>query len=154
MGLATKHFGEIQLDENKIIIFEEGIPGFENNKKYLLLSETEEAGELFCWLQSVDNGDIAFAMMDVYKVLPDYAPTIEDGDLEQIGSTSASDRVLYNIVVMPEDIKEMTVNLKAPVIINTVNKRGKQVVVLNDAYGVKHNIFEEIEKRKKSEAGE
>ena len=144
MLCATKYFGEIEYDETAVITFEEGIPGFLDVKRFVLLADeaVAEENDLFFWLQCVDNGDVAFALMDVLQIMPDYDPQIAPdwyadlGEPEQVG--------IYNIVVIPEDLQEMRVNLKAPLLIG--DRRGRQVVAGNEAYQIRHNVMEELEK--------
>jgi len=137
MKLNTKHFGEIDVEENNILDFEDGLPGFPDDRQFVLL-ENEDP---FCWLQSVTDGDNAFILVDAFKVLPDYNPQVDKDELESLGTYEPSDFLVLNIVVLPDDVKDMTVNLLAPVIINTAGKKGRQVVLKNEEYGVRHYMF-------------
>jgi len=144
MRLKTKHFGEIDYDENSVIIFDEGLPGFRDKTKFILLADGSE--DLFHWLQSTEDEDLVFVLMDVKQVLKDYCPVIEPGQIvsledEDIGTSSLS---CYNITVVPDDLTRMRVNLKAPVMINKKARKGKQVIASNEEYGVRHYIFEEM----------
>jgi len=134
MKLNTRHFGEIEVEETKIIDFEEGLPGFPDDKRFILL-ENEEP---FCWLQSADDGGNAFILVDAFAVLPDYSPQVEREEFASLGEYRPDEYLIYNIVVLPEDINEMTVNLLAPILINSVTKKGRQVIAKNDDYGVRH----------------
>ena len=141
--LVTRHFGEIEYDPNKIITFPQGIPGFPTNKQFLLMSEDDEE-DTFFWLQSVDDGEVAFTLMNVYKVLPDYDPKVDQDELKELGELTSLD--IYNIVVIPEYVRQMRVNLKAPIVINTEAGLGMQVVCINDEYPIRFMIFEELER--------
>ena len=170
MLLKTKHFGEIDYDVNSVITFEEGLPGFRSATEFILLAD--DPGDLFHWLQSIDNEDLAFVLMDVKQVLADYDPIIEPGAIASLtegksleddqfpegsmdspfnfngpsfvtGKSSPSLR-LFNIAVVPDDLTQMRVNLKAPIIINERARKGKQVIASNEEYGVRHYIFEEM----------
>ena len=141
MKLNTKHFGEIDVDENRIIDFNEGIPGFESLKKFTLMSDEKDSDGLFYWLQSVDDTDVAFVLLNMVKIMPDYNPLVEKDQLSELETTDEKNVNFYNIAVLPENINEMTVNLKAPVVINSEKKKGKQVVCMNDDYGVRHYMF-------------
>ena len=149
--LDTKHFGEISFDPDKVIAFPDGIPGFPNSTRYLLMSENADE-ELFFWLQSVDEGDVAFTLMDVYKVLPDYDPHVEEEEVLSLGEISDTPLLIYNIVVIPDYVKEMRVNLRAPVVMNLYTGLGKQVICTNDEYPIRFMIFEELERAKKESA--
>ena len=137
MIISTKRFGEIEIDENKIINFDEGLPGFPDDTQFILL-ENEEP---FWWLQSVVNGENAFILMNACSIMPDYDPLVDEVEIDSLGEYSPEDFLIYNIVTLPEDVKQMTVNLMAPVVINSIEKKGKQVIVNNDNYYVKHYLF-------------
>lgn len=146
MILNTKHFGEIDIDENKIIEFREGLPGFTNLNRFVLIAEpndheTEELKGLIYWLQSVEDPSIAFVMVNMVKYMPDYNPLIEPEQIQGLGDYDPEKFVFYNIAVIPDEIKEATVNLKAPVVINDEIKQGKQVICTNEEYTVRHYMF-------------
>jgi len=137
MKICTKHFGEIEIDELKVIDFEEGLPGFPDDKQFILL-ENEAP---FWWLQSVTDGENAFILMDAFSAVPGYNPLVEEDDIKCLGVYSPEDFLIYNIVTLPENVEEMTVNLLAPVVINSVAKKGKQVIARNEDYAIKHYLF-------------
>ena len=143
--LTTFHFGEIEYDEQKIINFPHGIPGFPDDKRFLFMSENEDE-DTFFWLQSVDNGDVAFTLMNVYGVLPNYDPHVDEEEMKELGEIKDSPLEIYNIAVIPEDAKQMRVNLMAPVVINMDAGLGRQVVCTNDDYPIRYYIFEELER--------
>ena len=143
--LTTYHFGEIEYDEQKIINFPHGIPGFPDDKRFLFMSENEDE-DMFFWLQSVDNGDVAFTLMNVYGVLPNYDPHVDEEEMKELGDITDRPLEIYNIAVIPEDAKQMRVNLMAPVVINMEAGLGRQVVCTNDDYPIRYYIFEELEK--------
>ncbi|MCL2456691.1 MAG: flagellar assembly protein FliW [Defluviitaleaceae bacterium] len=147
----TRNFGEISYDPERIITFPEGIPGFPESKKYLLMSENEDE-DMFFWLQSLEEGDVAFTLMDVYKVLPDYDPKVEEEQLVELGDFADTPLLIYNIVVIPEYVRHMRVNLRAPVVINLNTSLAKQVICENDDYSIRFMIFEELERVKKKSA--
>lgn len=146
MLLNTKHFGEIDIDENKIINFREGIPGFENSKKFIVLYDGDEASP-FRWLQCVDNGELAFAVVNPFMILNDYDIEIPEETVSNLNIESIEDVMVLSIVVVPDDPSKMTMNLKAPVIINTKNNTGMQVVLDTDMYSVRHYIVEELRRQ-------
>jgi flagellar assembly factor FliW len=141
----TKHFGEISYDPERVVYFPEGIPGFPDSKNYILMSEKDDE-ENFFWLQSVDEGDVAFTLMDVYKVFPDYDPQVDDAEIAELGELSDTPLLVYNIVVIPDYVRHMRVNLRAPVVINLNTGIGKQVICTNDEYSIRFMIFEELER--------
>jgi len=146
MLLNTKHFGEIEIDESKIINFREGIPGFEDAKRFIVLYDGDETSP-FRWLQSVDNAQLAFATVNPFMILNDYDIEIPEETVSSLNIESIEDVMVLSIVVVPDDPNEMTMNLKAPVIINVKNNIGMQVVLDTDIYSVRHYIVEELRRR-------
>jgi len=145
MVLATKHFGEIEVDEKGIVDFPEGLPGFEDVKKFILLGSSEDSP--FRWLQSVDRPELAFVVVNPFLIKKDYDIYIPDNVLGHLGIKNTEDMQVYSIVVVPEDISKMSMNLKAPGIINVKEKMGAQVVLDTDLYGVRKYIFDELRKQ-------
>jgi len=143
--MTTRHFGEIEYDPANTIVFPQGIPGFHDNKNFLLMSEDPDEDMLF-WLQSLDDGDVAFTLMNVYSILPDYDPQVDQEEIEELGALSDSSLDIYNIVTIPEYTRHMRVNLKAPVVINRDTGLGKQVICTNEEYPIRFMIFEELER--------
>lgn len=138
MQLDTKHFGLINFEEDDIITFEEGLPGFAWETQFILLSDGPS--DLFFWMQSAINGDLAFVLINVKQVLSYYDPQVDSEMLEDLGTPLS----YYNIAVVPEDLSKLRVNLKAPIVINKKSRKGRQVVASNEEYGVRHYIFEEL----------
>ncbi|NLP13365.1 MAG: flagellar assembly protein FliW [Clostridium sp.] len=146
MLLKTKHFDEIEIEEDKIINFKDGIPGFEEVKKYIVLYDGDEASP-FRWLQAVDDGQLAFAVADPFMIVNDYDIEIPQEAVDVLEIQSPEHVMILSILVVPEDLSKISMNLKAPVIINTKNKRGMQVVLDTDRYSVRHYIVEELRRR-------
>jgi flagellar assembly factor FliW len=105
MLINTKHFGELEIDEKGIIIFDEGLPGFEDLKQYALLSQDDNDSP-FQWLQSLDKPDIAFVIVNPLELKKDYDIEVNDSILDLIGIEKPEDILLYSIVVIPQDIKK------------------------------------------------
>ena len=148
MKLNTRHFGEIDISESKIIVFEEGLPGFEDLTRFVLFHNEAEAAEedndgVFLWLQSLDDGEVAFVLLNTFMFMPDYDPKIEDSALESLGGCSPEDLIIRNIATITDKLENMTVNLCAPVVINSSTQKGKQVLSSNKDYHVRHRILQE-----------
>lgn len=146
MQLETKHFGQIEIDEKGIIDFPDGVPGFEESKKFVLLG-SEDPESMFRWLQSVDLPQLAFAVVDPFAIRMDYSIDISDEYVEKLSIGSQEDILVYSIVVVPEDVTKISMNLKAPVIINIKSGKGAQIVLDTDRYSVRHYIMEELRKQ-------
>jgi flagellar assembly factor FliW len=145
MKLNTKHFGIIEIDENGIIDFPEGLPAFEDVKRFILLGNSDQ-DSAFQWLQGVDNAELAFVVIDPKHIKPDYIVDIDDSEVDILAISDVNKVLVYSIVVIPQDISKMTANLKAPVLVNTENRRGKQVVMEKGNYGIRHYVLDELQK--------
>lgn len=146
MFIETRHFGRIEVDEEGIINFEEGLPGFEDVKKFIILG-TDDTESPFKWLQCVDKPDLAFAVINPFAIRRDYCVDIHDNIAGKLGIEDPSSVIIYSIVVVPEDISRISMNLKAPVIINAKNNKAAQVILDTDAYSVRHYIIDELQKQ-------
>lgn len=144
MKLNTKHFGSIEVNESEIICFPEGILGFENVKNYILLEKVEEEESPFKWLQGVEDTNLAFVLIDPRGIKPDYLVDVGESDVALLDIKDESKVFIYSVVVVPEDISKMTANLKAPVLINTETKKGKQIVLEKGDYPIRYCFLEEL----------
>lgn len=139
MQLETAHFGTIEIEDKELIYFPEGIPGFESGKKYVLIGNDNEE-TVFFWLQSVDNPELCFVVTDPFMVYDGYGVDIEDDDIELLKITDANKVLSLVIVIIPEDINEMRVNLKAPILINLDRQLGKQVIQKNPDLPIRYYL--------------
>lgn len=140
MKLKTKHFGEIEINEDGIIIFEDGIPGFGHVKKYVMIKNPNP--ELpFNWLQGVDEPNLAFVIVNPFLFKEDYEFDIPQVTIEDLLIESVEDILICCLVTVPENVVDVTMNLKAPIVINTKSKKGKQLVLETDEYEIKYKIF-------------
>ena len=144
--LETKHFGLIDVDEKEIINFSEGLPGFSQVKKFVLIGSGDESSP-FSWMQSVDCPDLAFVVCDPFRIKEDYEIDIKDEIVESLEIDQISDVKVLSIVVVPEDLSKISMNLKAPVVINTAKMKGMQIFLDTDKYSVRHYIMEELRKQ-------
>ncbi|WP_154484004.1 flagellar assembly protein FliW [Anaerosalibacter bizertensis] len=138
--LNTRNFGEIEIDESSIINFPNGIPGFEKEKRYIIINNPDKENP-FQWLQSVDNQDLAFVVINPFFVKVDYDIVLPESAIETLKIKDEEDVALYTIVVIPENIEEMTTNLSGPIVVNVKEKLGKQIVLDDSRYSTKHYIF-------------
>ena len=153
MKAATRLFGEIEIDESKIITFEDGIIGFPDMKKFTLIFDEEKEGRpSISWLQSMDEPEIAFPAMDPLFVCETYNPSVEEELLKNLGTIKEDNLYVLVTVTVPQNIKELAVNLKAPIVINTDTRKASQIIVEDDP-PVRYRIYEILEEAKKK-AGE
>lgn len=155
MQIKTKHFGDIDLDEDKIITFDSGIMGFEEYNRYTILYDIEESEKpVISWLQCVDEPGIAIPVINPLFVREDYNPTVEDEYLNTIGELTDENILVLLTVTVPSDVTQVSANLKAPFIINSDTRKGVQVIVENSDYPVRYNIYEMTQKMKKAKGEE
>lgn len=156
MDIKTKQFGTIQISEDNILTFEDGIPGFEGLKRYAEI-ENEDTENPLHWLQSVDDENLSFIIVNPFLLLPDYEFKLDDTITSELDIKEPAEVLVFSIVVIPENPQEMRINLRAPIIINVRNKRGAQYILDDNRYSVKNNLLEEIKKseqKKIKKAGE
>ena len=150
MRVETCRFGELEINPETIISLDEGLFGFAHAKRYCLLEHTPESP--FRWLQSVEQPEIAFVVIDPLGFFPDYVVEIADPEAEALRLASPDDAAILNIVTIAENYQDTTVNLLAPLVINTKTRKAKQLVLANEAYGTKHRLTEAAQAKTRLEA--
>lgn len=153
MKAKTRLFGEIDIEEDKIIHLENGMIGFPDMQNFALIFDEEKGKDAkIMWLQSMDEPEMAFPVMRPELVMPEYNPTVNDEVLEPLGTMTDENIFVVVTLTAVADVKKNSVNLKAPIIINTETRKGCQIIV-EDNYPVKYNIYKAL-KEKKEKAGE
>ncbi len=143
MRIETKYFGEVEIEEEKIITFEQGILGFNDLKKYTILYDIESGDDsLISWLQSMEEPGLALPVLNPNSIKQDYNPVIEDELLTPLGEIREESLVVFVTVTIPSDITKMSVNLKAPIIINAATRKGMQIIAENQGYEIKYPIYD------------
>ncbi len=153
MQIKTRVFGEVTIDDEKIIHFPGGIIGFPDLQDFALIHDEEKGTDTIHWLQSLQEPAFAMPVMDPLIVCPDYNPEVDDELLNHIGELLPEELLVMVTVTVPKEIEKMTVNLKGPIIINAAERKAAQVIVEGDDYVVKFPIYD-ILKQNKKKAGE
>ncbi|RDY20872.1 flagellar assembly protein FliW [Criibacterium bergeronii] len=136
MKISTRYHGEMDIEESNILTLDEGMLGFEDLKRYIIIVEED----IFLqYLQCIDE-NIAFAIMDPFFVKPDYSFEIPDNVMKKLGITSEQDIVIRTTVVIPDDIEKIRTNLQAPIIFNRANNKGMQII-LGDEYPMRYEFY-------------
>ena len=149
MIVKTKIFGEIEVDESRFITFEEGILGFPDLKRFMLIHDEESgSSKLISWMQSIDEPAFAMPVLDPLKVCPDYNPEVEDELLNSLGDVQGEDILVLATVTVPPEIEKMTANLRAPFIINANNLKACQIILEDEKYLIKYPIYEVLKGNK------
>jgi flagellar assembly factor FliW len=141
ISVPSQALGAIEVRPESVIAMVEPLAGFPDTTQYALIEHTRQggsaAGSVF-WLQAVERPFHAFVVTDPWGVHPEYAPEISDADAQQLGLTSFEDARVFGILTVPRNPSEITINLRAPVVVNVAQRLAKQVVVLNDQYSTRH----------------
>ncbi len=141
METNTKYFGAMPYTEDEVITFENGIFGFEENKRYLLIRFEEDNAGLLC-LQNLEDEQLAFVVANPFVFLPDYAPQVTEADLKKVGNPPMEETAFYTICVLQEDMKKSTTNLRCPLVINGTTRKAMQVILEDSSYDFKHPFYE------------
>lgn len=151
MLAQTRFFGEVNIDDEKILTFENGIMGFEDMKHWTIMYDIEKGTEgAISWLQSLDFPGLALPIISPYAITKEYAPVVEDELLAPLGEFKDEDLLIFLILTIPkENPKETTANFKAPVLINPVNKKGLQLIINNEDYLIKQKLHDALAAMKK-----
>ena len=139
----TRKFGEIEIDEKKVLLMPEGLPGFPGFERFVLMEDPKSAP--FCWFQSVDAPNLALVVMSPFIFKPDY-----DIDLEEFIASrkwkgiKSKDVLIYVVINISEGEKDkkITANLIGPIVINPKTNEAVQVIMPNSVYSHQHNVLE------------
>ena len=152
MKINTRIFGEIEIADDKIITFENGIIGFPELKRFALLHDEEKGTNVgIRFLQSLDEPGFAMPVMDPLVVKPDYDPEVNDELLAAAGNINENNILVLVTATIPGDLTQMSVNLQGPFVINVEEHKACQIIVENGDYPVKFPIYEILQARKAGE---
>jgi flagellar assembly factor FliW len=140
MNLRTKYHGEIEINEEDIFHFEYGIPGFLDEKQFVLLQLEDMP---FVILQSVKTPVLGFVMIDPFIYFKDYDFELDEQSVVQLQLSSDKEVAIYVILTVADPFDNTTANLQAPIVLNYEKKFGKQVILTNTPYKTKHRLFPE-----------
>ena len=153
MQAETRLFGMVDISDDKVIVLENGMIGFPELQHFALIFDAEkENGSKIKWLQSMDEPSVAFPVMDPTIIKNDYDPTINDEILKPLGELTEDNIFVLSTVTVPKQLENMSINLKAPIVINSDTMKGVQIIVEDD-FPVKYMIYDLLKSRKEK-AGE
>ncbi len=142
MKVKTTRFGELEVNPIDVITFNDGLLGFEILKTYFIVDPGDST--LILWLQSIEDEKVAFPIIEPKIFKPDYIAKLLPADLNGLELDSLQSAKLYSILTIPANVTEMTANLKAPIVINSAKKVGKQIVLADSKLTVKHEMYKEL----------
>jgi flagellar assembly factor FliW len=143
MKVETKALGLIDIDDRQKISFPQGLLGFDDCRDYVLFDAEHEP---FFWLQSINDKEIAFVLVNPFLFRPDYEVNVGNEELAEVGITSPENALIFVIVTIPQDGTSMTANLQGPLVINKENMTGMQAVLSDVRWKTRHDIIGELNK--------
>lgn len=149
MIIQTSRFGSVQLASEDVIDFPEGILGFNDLRKFILLDDPND--EIFAWLQSCEVPQIAFPVLEPELFTSNYSVVLTKHDLESLGLQAADAKESrtrsFSIITIPADATQMTANLKAPIVINIAKRCARQIVLQDNNLAIREPIFAKLQSR-------
>ncbi len=139
MKIKSNRLGDLEIEENQIVSFADGIPGYENDKNFVIIPITDEGP--FYYMQAVNNPELCLVVGIPFVFFPDYEVDMPDEIAKGLDIEGEDSLAIYTVVTIPDNFKESTVNLLAPIIINGANRKGIQYVPVKSKYNTKHRIF-------------
>lgn len=140
MKIQTKYHGEKEINEEDILSFQTGIPGFEKEKNFVLLAFPDNS--VFYALQSVQTPDVSFVVTDPFSFFIDYNVKIDDATIDALAIETEQDVTLLSILTVREPFEETTANLQAPLVINKRTRSGRQLILTGTPYETRHSLFQ------------
>lgn len=144
MDVKTKIGTTVSVDENHILNFPEGLFGFELYHNYAIFDSEYSP---FMWMQSLEDSNLAFLIVDPFLICSDYELDVDDKTLLKIGITSPKDVIVMSIVTIPKDGSAVTANLQGPIIINRNNKECMQAVLNSTQWTTKFDIIKALKSK-------
>ncbi|WP_274362507.1 flagellar assembly protein FliW [Paenibacillus thermotolerans] len=149
MKLTTSRFGDMEINENDIIQFPFGLPGFEHTRRYVIMEI--DADMPLAVLQCVDNGELAFILTNPFRIYNDYEIVLPESTQSALQVEREEDVAVWSIVTARESLEDATCNLLAPIVINASSRLGKQVVLHNSPYTTKHRLVQAVSESSQTE---
>ena len=154
MKVKTTRFGEIEVPDETLITFPEGVIGFKEARGFVIFDCGDQG--LFKWLQSTDIPELAFVICESHLIVPNYKVIIGQKERDLLQLESTDDAAVCLILVIPEDPQETTGNLLGPIVMNAKTRLGMQLVLVNPEYSTRYKIFkanEEVSNEEGENAG-
>ena len=143
MKAVTRLFGTIDVADDKIITMERGMIGFPNLTHFALIFDEEKKDKKFkiMWLQSMDDGEVAFPVADPIQLKEDYKPLVNEEIIAPLGEMTEENTYILVTVTVPKRVEDFSINLKAPIVINMDSNKGAQIITEDD-YPVKFKVYD------------
>ena len=145
MNINAKYFGQISYKKEETIHMTSGLFGFESHTEYLPIPFHGDNDSMIS-LQSLEDESLSFILLNPFGIFPDYNPLLSDADLEELGASSDADISYYVTCAVHDSVAESTVNLRAPIAINALNRKAKQIILEQPEYTFRHQLGDAIKK--------
>lgn len=145
MNIDANYFGEVSYEEKNSIHIINGLFGFESYTRYLPLPFNEDNDSLIS-LQCLEDENLSFIIMNPFMIYPDYSPILSEQELKDLEADSPDDISYYVISVIRDPVNDSTVNLRAPLVVNAINRKAKQVMLDQPEYTFRHTLSDMIKK--------
>jgi len=153
MKFESSRFGAIEVDEEKILHFPRGLPGFSGCTEFIVMDHDKETP--LKWLQCVDRPEVAFLVVEPEQILLSYGLEIPEPVLAFLGwqKETGDPRDVVVFVILTVDGENLTANLRAPVLVNLENRRAHQMILDDPQIPIQYPIRPEPAKKAEAPAG-
>lgn len=142
MEFISKVHGKIQYDEGNVITFNKGIPGFNELRKFILVDL--KGYEPFKLLHSLENDEVALIVTSPYNFYKDYEIKIGDETINHLNIKEPTQVLVMATITLNSDVRKITMNLQGPIVINTYNNLGEQIILNDSKYKIKTPLMKEV----------
>jgi flagellar assembly factor FliW len=149
MSFQTRLFGTIDVPEERVIRFKDGIPGLECMRRSILIRDEKTLP--FYWLQSLEDGDTYLPVISPFIIDETYTASVEDNALEEVELVREEDLLVVVVAVIPQEVTKMTANMAAPLIINISKNAGKQIILDKPEWQMRQPIYDAVCRNLKEE---
>ena len=137
-NVMSRLFGPIDIHEEQLLEFRDGLLGFSLCKRWLLINGKKPGT---AWLQSADHGALAFMLIDPFVAFEGYTAHLGPAEIERLDAQDPSQIAVFAIVTLPSaDAPEATATLRGPVVINVGARVGAQIVASEGTWSVRQPI--------------
>lgn len=141
MLLNSTRFGQLDIPDDVVLQFPDGLPGFPDETKFAMIPYDKNV-DTFAYLQSVTDPDLTLLLVNPFTFFRHYSFEIDDAWAKQFGFTGDPEQLsVYTIVTVPDKMAEMTTNLMSPIMINWQTRKAEQIILLQSPYGAKTKLF-------------
>ena len=130
--VRSERLGDLEVDDDKVLTFPEGLVGFPGDTRFVMVEIADD--EAYRWLQSVDDPGLSFLTVIPWHFFPDYEPEIDRATQQELGLKDVTDAIVLCIVTVREAAPAVTANLLGPLVVNTISRVGRQIVLAESGY--------------------